>query len=107
MKNTLRNILLLFVSLCVEVGAISAATPPAGTTVEIMLSGMVVATTKTDANGSYSVKGMRKGDYVVHIAGQPDRTVRLNAAGGTISGTAGSTPAGDKNKKPAAPAKKK
>jgi len=30
MKNTLRNILLLFVSLCVEVGAISAATPPAG-----------------------------------------------------------------------------
>jgi type IV secretory pathway protease TraF len=106
MKNNLRNILLLFVSLSVAVSAVSAATPPAGTTVEVMLSGMVVATTKTDPNGSYSVKGMRKGDYVVHIAGQPDRTVRLNAAGGTISGTAGSTPAGDKNKKPAAPAKK-
>src|SRR6266850_2812253 len=105
MKNTLRNILLLFVSLCVAIGAVSAATPPAGTTVEVMLTGMVVATTKTDANGSYSIKGMRKGDYVVHIAGQPDRMVRLNSAG-TISGPAGSTPAGDKNKKPAAPAKK-
>jgi hypothetical protein len=106
MKNPLHNILLLFVSLCVAVGAICAATPPAGTTVEVMLTGMVVATTKTDANGSYSVKGLRKGDYVVHIAGQPDRMVRLNAAGGTISGTAGSTPGGDKNKKPAAPPKK-
>jgi hypothetical protein len=105
MKNNLRNILLLFVSICVAVSAVSAATPPAGTTVEIMLTGMVVATTKTDANGSYSVKGLKKGDYTVHIAGQPDRQVRVNKFGEAITGTAGSAPAADKNQKPAAPKK--
>ena len=105
MKNTLRNILLLFVSVCVAVSAVSAASPPAGTTVEVMLSGMVVATTKTDANGSYSVKGLKKGDYTVHIAGQPDRQVTVKKFGEAITGTAGNAPAGDKNKKPAAPKK--
>ena len=105
MKNTLRNILLLFVSLSVAVGAVSAAAPPAGTTVEIMLTGMVVATTKTDANGSYSVKSLKKGQYTVHIAGQPDRQVTVKKFGEAITGTAGNAPAGDKNKKPAAPKK--
>ena len=103
MKNNLRNILLLFVSVCVAVSAVSAASPPAGTTVEVMLSGMVVATTKTDANGSYSVKSLKKGQYTVHIAGQPDRQVTVKKFGEAITGTAGNAPAGDK--KPAAPKK--
>jgi len=53
----------------------------------------------------YSVKSLKKGQYTVHIAGQPDRQVTVKKFGEAITGTAGNAPAGDKNKKPAAPKK--